>query len=382
MNAIIEFFSLSWVKQWLLDTFARKSKSEPQTVQMPEIEVVQPVIAAPRKKREKSNRKNMADLLESLSETFKHLDFDIDGVSFERMLKSEVIGLKKCSPLVVEKSFFYDVGKEKTTVNPKLGLPTYFVVAVNRGSDNDKKDTLEPDFAFGMRVRKPPWNVTRLTGQVYLFGMAWRVNGKHMWLGFWLSVRDDGTIQVAHELHNVNVPVSGSSYTKRTWEPSSWHGPSQDRVLAITSCFCDTLSTYQTRKDKWNVGVSNGKRRLVFLIEQPDAKHYFKNRRKTVTVNGKTKPIIHFVRAHTQQHGDKIVEIPEHIRGLREFDWNEYHCTITAPKFHTFLSSDFELAADFVDEDVVSSDKSRWLEIGDLADKMNDLEDNNKRRRR
>lgn len=352
--------------------------------QTPEIQASAPrmndanLVITPKRKRgpkdkSKPNQKTMGDLLESLSETFKHLEFDIDGVSFERMIKSEVIGLKKCSPLVVTKPLFNNE-ELKTSVDPKKGLPAYFVVAVNRGTDVGVNATvLEPDFAFGMRVKKVPWNVTRLDGTVYLYGMAWRVAGKHMWLGFWLSVRDDGSIQVADELHNTHVPVGGNSYTKRTWEKSAWDGPSPDREVATRSCFAETLTVYQTRKDKWNIGVSNGKKRLTFLIEPEHSKTYFHNRNKTVTVSGKTKPIIHFVKAHQQKHGEKVVEVPEHIRGLREFDWLGYHCTVTAPKFHVYLSSDFELSADMHNEEAF--DDKEMMGIGALGDMMNGLED-------
>lgn len=335
------------------------------------------LVIAPKRKRglrdqSKPTQKTMGDLLESLSETFKHLEFDIDGVTFDRMLKSEVAGLKKCSPLVVNKSFF-DHEELLTSVDPKKGLPAFFVVAVNKGEDNDKSSTLKPDFAFGMRVRKVPWNVTRLDGTVYLFGMAWRVSGKHLWRGFWLSVRDDGSIQVADELQNKYIPIKGGAYMKRTWEKSTWDGPSEDREGCTRSCFAEALSIYQTRKEKWNVGVSNGKKRITFLIDQVHSKTYFQNRNKTVTLSGKTKPIIHFVRAHQQHHGEKVVEIPEHIRGLREFDWSGYHCTVTAPKFHAYLSSDLELSSEYINEE--DWDEKSMLNIGALAEKMNRLED-------
>lgn len=400
MNATLERFSLTSIKRWILRLFGRPRDIPVLVAPLPEHQAIEPDQAIrpvqetppsrPKKQRIKSARHDMGSLLDSLAETFKHLDSGIDSYTFSRMLKSEVEGLKKCAPLVTSKSLFQQPDP-LTKIDPKRGLPAYFVVAMNSGHDDEKSETLEPDFAFGMRVKKAPWNVTRMTGTIYNFGLAWRVGaGKHLWLGYWLAIRKDGTIQVAHELHDVNrsYPVRQTdgkkthtttrNYTTRTWEYSSWRAGSENAHDSVVHCFCAALDVYQTRNEKWNVGVSKGSKRLVFLIEQQDAKHYFKNRKKAVTVNGKTKPIIHFVRSHTQTHGDKVVEIPEHIRGLREFDWNEYRCAITAPKFHAYLSTTLELDADYLPEE--DEDPAKNLSIGALADMMNDLEDKDNKR--
>jgi hypothetical protein len=362
------------MNKWMVDFFGY----EDEPIETPTVLNDSNLIV--RKRRKASSTKSLGDLLENIEKTFKNLEFDIDDVSFYRMLKSEVVGLKKCSPLITDTGFL-DNEDWKETVDPKKGLPAYFVVAVNQG-DKETKDTLAPDFAFGMRIKKAPWNVTKLQGTVYLFGMAWRDGKKHIWQGFWLSVLPNGEIQVAHELVNkfVNIP-SGGYYTRRNWEVSAWHGPS-DRVQSIRHCFCETLNRYQERNDHWNISVSNGKKRIIFLIPDNEAKSYFKSREKVVTVKGKTKPIIHFVRAYTQRHGDKVIEVPENIRGLREFDWSGYHCSITAPRFHAYSSSAFDVDGELGPDDVLPAG---LLDIGSLADRMNYLESQgqvNKKRRK
>lgn len=353
--------------KWLIDFFGYEEDAE-----------ITPVVE-PKKTRKPRVQitKTLSSLLENIDKTFKALEFDIDGVTFNRMLKTEVIGLKKCSPLVTNNDFMNGGDTFLNKVDVSKGLPTYFVIAVNKG-DQTNKDSLAPDFAFGMKVKKVPWNVTRMSGTVYLFGMAWRDGKKHIWMGFWLSVKSDGSIHVADELMDKHVSVHGGSYVQRVWEKSAWDAATTDKESAIRHCFCETLSRYQTRNDNWNIGVSNGKKRVSFLIPDNEAKTYFKDRVKVKTDTGKTKPIIHFVNAHTQQHGEKRVFIPEHIRGLREFDWNAYHCTITAPNFHAFKSNDFELYGEHqLGEDVPDG----FIGIGELADKLNALEDSGMRKK-
>lgn len=356
------------INAWMIDFFGYEDELETN----PHPVVLNDSNLTIKKRREprKTNNKTLGELLKNIDATFKELEFDIDDVTFYSMLKTDVIGLKKCSPLITLTTF-HDTPQAFDTVDLSKGLPTYFVIAVNKGEASNQ-DYLSPDFCFGMKVKKVPWNVTRLTGTVYLYGMAWRDGKKHVWQGFWLSVLPDGSIKVADELKNKYVKVKDGYFTQRAWEKSSWSTTHKDREMVVRHCFCETLTRYQTRNDNWNIGVSNGKKRITFLIPDNEAKSYFKDRVKTKTGTGKTKPIIHFVQAHTQRHRDKTVDIPEHIRGVREFDWENYHCTITAPAFHKILSSDFEEAGEYVlDEDL----SNKLISIGTLAEKMNSLED-------
>jgi len=355
---------------WMLEFFGQEEDATHQKTDDANL-----VTRKPRKKRG-AQTKTLDDLLNNIAVTFKNLEFDIDDVTFYRMLKSEVVGLKKCSPLVTDTMFLHDE-EWMESVDPTKPLPAYFVVAVNQGDKTDA-DTLKPDFAFGMRVKKVPWNVTRMTGTIYLFGMAWRDGKKHIWHGFWLSVHEDGSIAVADELQSKYVTVGRESYTKREWDTSSWHGPRENRAAAIRHCFAETLTRYQTRSDNWNIGVSNGKKRITFLVPDNEAKDYFKGRNKVVNANGKTRPIIHYVKAHNYEFNGKTVSVPEHIRGLREFDWQGYRCTITAPKFHAFNSAAFEMSGEqSVDGDLPDG----TLGIGELANMLNGLEDGKQKRK-
>ncbi len=330
-----------------------------------------------KKHKKKQYTKTLGSLLENIDKTFKALEFDIDEVSFYRILKSEVIGLKKCAPLITDNNFMLSE-HVLDKVDVSKGLPGYFVIAVNQG-DGSKVDALLPDFAFGLKVKKVPWCVTRLPGVVYLFGMAWRDGKKHIWNGFWLSVLPDGSIKVADELKTNWVKVGKEYFTQRVWDKSSWSHSPTDKESAIRHCFCETLRRYQTRNESWNISVSNGKKRIVFLIPDNEAKEYFKDRSKVMTSSGKTKPIIHFVHAHTQHRSDKIVNVPEHIRGLREFDWSGYHCTVTAPEFHAFITSMYDLAGESVLGDELPEGH---LGLSEVADMMNSFEDAGRKRRK
>jgi hypothetical protein len=186
-------------------------------------------------------------------------------------------------------------------------------------------------------------------------------------------------VKVADELQPQYVKVGKEYYTKNVWEKSAWHGPQANRESAVRHCFCESLLRYQQRKSKWNIGVSNRKKRIVFLIPDNEAKDYFRGRQKVANDKGRTRPIIHFVHAHTQNHGGKLVEIPEHIRGLREFDWSGYHCTITAPDFHVFNSLEFGSAAETSLDDALPAG---MLGIGELGEILNGLEDQGQKRKK
>ena len=102
---------------------------------------------------------------------------------------------------------------------------------------------------------------------------------------------------------------------------------------------------------RWNVSVHKGQDRVTFGVEQENTKTYFANREKMVLASdGKAKRIIHYVREHERVTPTKVTMVKEHIRGIREFNWNGYHCVVTAPKFHlTRLASEFEMEGE--DED-------------------------------
>lgn len=359
------------IDKWMIDFFGYEDSDPTQVHPTPIVLNDSNLKVNNLKKKRNAKAKTLSDLLENINETFRLLEFDISDVTFYRMLQKEVIGLKKCSPLVIGKSLFSGMAGGNA-VDVKNGLPAYFVIAVNSGSDNENSETLEPDFAFGMRVKKVPWNVTRMPGTPYLFGLAWRDGKKHIWHGFWVSVLPTGEVLVASELNDHWVTVGGNSYNKRTWETSSWHGPTESREMAVRSCFCDAFNAYIDRVNKWNVTVTNGKKKITFLIDDNHAKDYFDGRVKVTNKHGKTRPIIHFVKAHIQHHANKTIDIPEHIRGLRDFDWSGFHCSITAPKFHAYMSTALTLGGDFVPDDDL--DNSLNLGIGELAELMGNLE--------
>lgn len=362
-------------------------KEAPQEAQ-PEIANIQPtpIAAAPiqiiekkRKRKPKAERRtisrDLSELLDSLEISFDALQ--LPSETFSHLPASEIKGLKASSPLVS----LSPVRSDALTVDRSAGLPFCFVVASPTEQHDVPDGYLSPDFFYATKVKKTPWNVTKVGGDVYRMGLAWRTSEKkHVWGAFWVGVQQDGSVRVAHELHDAKVRVGHGEYARRQWVASSWRTEDKDPITPVINCFCAALQAYQERGSKWNVGVRKGGKRLVFLVDQKDTSAFFRSRDKTaLTEGGKRRPIIHYVRPHTQKHGEKIVEIPEHIRGLRSFTWKGYECAITAPQFHVHSAIGLELAGEeYLEDDMPDG----TVGLQDIGVKIADLEDYHQKKKK
>jgi hypothetical protein len=339
-----------------------------------------------RKRVKKVN--TMLGILEGLSSTFDNLQRGIESAYTEFALsETNRIGLMKIGPIVLNESFGFDGELPFESDNSKL--PATFMIALNRGHESKSGEYLLPDFAFGVKIRKTPWTVAKVKGQAWQFGMAWRTGtGKLVW-GYFYAYTRGGKVIPAQWLcdKTISTPVTRSpkgrdskvfgralrsSYTSRVWTYSSWSTSDPDEAVKI--CMSNALSMYLRRREHWNVSVTKEGKRATFLIDGTQTADAFKDRTTiALAVDGKRKRIIHYVREHTQNRGDgSVVQIPAHIRGMREFDWNEYHCFVTSPEHHSFLIDKFTVESDEYGEDEEIYDTMSLPETADLLVKMED----------
>lgn len=133
----------------------------------------------------------------------------------------------------------------------------------------------------------------------------------------------------------------------------------EERYHVYSVLFAQVFNWWIERKDKsWSVAVNKNKQRITFSINRDETKKYFADRDKTVlTATGRAKKIVHYVADHTRVIKGKSVFIKEHLRGERKFTWNEYDCTVTAPKFNELASVTFDIASS--DEEELSPDMKR-----------------------
>jgi hypothetical protein len=73
----------------------------------------------------------------------------------------------------------------------------------------------------------------------------------------------------------------------------------------------------------------------IFNMDMLRTPYFFKDRDKTVNVNGRTKRIFHITRAHRRiTAAGNEVYVKSHFRGERRFTWNGYQITISMPGLH------------------------------------------------
>jgi hypothetical protein len=99
--------------------------------------------------------------------------------------------------------------------------------------------------------------------------------------------------------------------------------------------FCIGVNVAYQSSDGLQIRVRKDNVVARFNIAMLRTPYFFKERDKTVTVNGLTKPIFHIVRAHRRITATgKIRYVRSHFRGERLFTWKGYHVGITMPGWH------------------------------------------------
>lgn len=150
-------------------------------------------------------------------------------------------------------------------------------------------------------------------------------------------VNEDGSVRLLKE--------SGRppSIVRMILSSSSDADPDQiERELAAdTARF---FNMFRQRDMNWIVRVKHPKRNVIatFGIGPLDAPSVFKDRVKTGT---KTRRIFHPVRAHQRTTAAGVQDVPLHHRGLRQFVWRGFDCTIQIPHANTFMLSSVGLSA-------------------------------------
>jgi hypothetical protein len=228
----------------------------------------------------------------------------------------------------------------------------------------------------------------RMPLAVYECGIAFRdiSDDKLAWISFYSSVNKAGEVEILQQRmpKHISFPKksgrcgqdSGGYTQMNHWGHSTMDGePIQDcweSVEDFLRCiFCSALNFWMFKDQQWSVSIRKQGYRVTFSVPMKETKYYFKDREKTaLTPTGKKKTIIHYVREHQRHVNNKITTVKEHLRGIREFQWNDCLCCVTAPTFHQFSSQNFVATpSDFDDS------SEPYVEIDDMAKMLANLED-------
>lgn len=342
----------------------------------------------PRKPRKysKEKRQDFSDLLDRLEHTFNNVKLPTMNASW--LAKDSIIGLKKLgahvpNPLLVH----WD--NERKVVDVTKPLPAIMCISQSSEQTVNTKKRFYAKFIFAIKLKKLPWCVSKAMGVPYQFGMSFDVDGKLFWVNMYITVnRKTGVISFCDELkttaHTVQAKSSSSRrangkstvfYTK-AWGPAEYL---EDEQRSIDECkiiaqnfFVASHEWWSERDNRWNVVVKKNGERVTFGVNNDQTPYYFKDRDKSIrTPTGQAKKIVHYVKEHERKYGDKTTTVKEHIRGLQEFEWAGYQCTVISPKLQAKTAAAFTAPA-IDDED---DDTSNIIYLSKLGKVLADSEE-------
>lgn len=367
MNKLIAWFKSFWAK-----LFTKKQPKQTHTTKQ----------NTPKRTYNKQKSKTLSDLLDNLEYTFDAMKIDYE-VMFSHLKQKDIEGLKKFGVSVIPTDVKDPPNNSRVSVG-KFKLPAILFTAKNMGEEGNS-EIAYPDFFYGIKRNKFPWFVAKKkTGAMYECGFGFRdvTDKKIYWTSFFVTIDpQSGQIFSTHHLAFKPVPAPGKhcygkdqqqhgGYTKRQWEISSWDNDREDMEKITINAVAHNFNLWISRLNMWSTTVEKNGNRATFYVNSNETKDYFKNREKVVTVDGKTKRIIHYVESHERTYASgKKVTIKEHIRGLSKFNWNGFFCYVTAPKFHLIDVREFDIASEEHDDD----DKNEYMGIDQVADYLHSL---------
>lgn len=184
------------------------------------------------------------------------------------------------------------------------------------------------------------------------------LHGKMLAATFYVGVDSDGNVRQLRQRMSRRVKVPRSkkclrrhrnqsrALTKTEWTLPDWMTEARgEKGLPAPSLFCSIASgATHLGSDGFQVRVRKDDLVARFNISLLRTPYFFKNREKTVTESGQTKPIFHIVRAHRRVRADGSAGyVKTHFRGVRRFDWQGYRVVISMPGLHHIAFDDWTL---------------------------------------
>ena len=257
----------------------------------------------------------------------------------------------------------------------------------------DTKEKVHPRFIVAIKEPRLPESAERVPGTTYRFGMSVELKEKKhdesserqlFWVWAWFVVRPNGAIELPSELRSVANEIlhrrrSGGAKSSfvynRIWQKPSLARLGLDEVkqheheIFLKCQFRQLILWWVSREDRWSVGVRKDGHRVTFSIDKRHTSAFFSNRNRQVTENGKTRPIIHYVEQFTRSNGSVVAA---HVRGLSDFTWRGYQCTVVAPKLRGFISTTAPLSPVEIDP---QTPRDGYLTTAQVAIELAGIED-------
>jgi hypothetical protein len=312
----------------------------------------------------------LSDLLDRLEEYFKVLK------TFKKNDPDSYNLYKKTGAQITNKDTFFQC----MTIHPyfKEKRPSFYMLHFNEDEKESLDKKLSPRLLY---FRKVKWNPDIQLTPYDIYRICLYFKDKTTDYGvvsFYLAVDKENQIHLLHEKKTsyktiyskhgkprdkIYIPITQweisdvlkqglkerredakNGKDEKFWETAT----EKDYALNLFSIL---LNSAFNSYDGFQIHVIDNLGHVAnFNINMLRTPYFFKDREKTVTINGKTKKIFHIVRTHKRKLLNKEVYIKTHFRGLRKFTWNNYKVIIQNPKKELNLRN-FESAASEIEKE-------------------------------
>lgn len=310
--------------------------------------VEEPVNKQPKPKRKynKQKSKDFSELLDNLEITFNSVK--LPTLSGSWLNKDSIIGLKKIG-VHVPNPWEVKFTKNSSEIALDASKPLPAIMCISIPSENEEGKHY-PKIMYAIRQKRLPWNVAFKPGSPYIYGAAYEFHGELLWIHMYLTVnKKTGQIITCEELRQIDNVIKGNGktiyYSTKRWAPPAYLENDEHSVKDMENTCLNLFRAMHEwwigRDERWNVVVKKNGDRVTFGINDKDTPYYFRNREKVVSEDGVTKRIVHYVKEHSRIRNGKETIIKEHIRGLKEFTWSGYQCSVISPRLETKTAASF-----------------------------------------
>lgn len=222
-----------------------------------------------------------------------------------------------------------------------------------------------PKFLYFTKYKNPPPHVQQISGgDVYILTVWWDrpfdpaakklKGGIPQDFAVFISYDgDDVHVLPMRKLEFIPIPSHKNGLDKFDIPRRSWglprdyvdwaKGHNHTPQYFLTRLFLEAAHAVERAQySMLRVAVTNKDLTAVFGVEVKRVPYFFQDRDIVLNERGIKKRIFHIVRAHVRKDGTPV---PFHFRGMREFDWADYHVKITVPGRDHFMMSDFNVGA-------------------------------------
>lgn len=203
-------------------------------------------------------------------------------------------------------------------------LPFFGSVALPRGTSEEDKKYGTMFVLFRRMDALPPGYVPTGPGYPYLVNFISVFNDGPFKVHWCCTIEKDGTIHATKWMKTTWQRVGYYKSVKRTslqlfdpvgdWRRAQGHEVKSECASADFAAWA--ISVAQRIDNNVNARVSDHRGVVNITIPLEEAKSVFSKRIKVKTPSGRTKPILHWVKAHRRVNGSNV---KTHWRGLREF---------------------------------------------------------------